>query len=286
MKNMKNCPCGSRRKISNCCEKFLNLTEECEMNYKTTLLLGWIKKYAPPIRSEFMQKMKSYIFRLSYCLDVLVERYLYFGLDINSKNDRSVDDTIYNIKHNTLLSIFAGLTCLEQGLFMQSGILFRSIIENCMVIIDVCEHENQMDKLLKDKYSVNGLVGRVKRLIPDCMVNWYGYFSTNFTHFGPLHSAPIIPRMCWPDNWLLVTGIQNVTRACFALGITLEKIHFDIVSNHFFWERKCENKEIVFIEDGPIWEWLENFREDIVSQYPPGEKRDGFTYSDKTYKLK
>ena len=169
---------------------------------------------------------------------------------------------------------------------MQSGVLFRSTLENCMVLIDVCEHENQMDKLLKDKYSVNGLVGRIKKSVPDFMIDWYGYFSANFAHFGPLHSAPIMPRKCWSDNWLLVTGIQNVTRACFAFGLTLEKMHFNMVNNHFFWERKFGNKDIVLTEDGPIWDWLENLRKDIITQYPPSEKKRGFMYTDKTYKLK
>ncbi|MBN2589627.1 MAG: hypothetical protein JXA96_07185 [Sedimentisphaerales bacterium] len=286
MTAVKKCPCKSGKLFSNCCEQYLILNTEDDMDYANTLLVEWIKKYAPPIKSEFSKKMKSYVFRISYFLEVLIARYLYFDYEANSKSDKSINETILSIKHNTLLTIFGGFSCFEQGLFMQSGILFRSVIENCMVIIDLCEHGTQRDKFLKDKYSVNGLVGRVKYLIPDFMIDWYGYFSRNFTHFGPLHSVSIIPAKCWPDNWLLVTGIQNIVRSCCAFGLTIERIHFDVIRNHFFWERKEGDTSMKLIEDGPVWDWLEDIRKDILNQYPPNERKEGIIYSDKSIKLK
>jgi hypothetical protein len=280
----KKCPCGSEKTYSNCCEKFFNLTTN-NNNLNETILLEWTKKYAPPIKTEFQLKMHKYLFRLSYYLDVITEKYLYLHFNIETKDSKEIDEMLFYMKHNPLSSIFAGLACLEQGLFMQSGAIFRSSIESCMVLIDVCEHEEQMQKLLQDKYSINNIISRIKTLIPNLMIKWYGYFTKNFAHFGPLHSAPYLPRKCWPDNWMIVIGIQNIVWACFAFGIALERIHFKDVKHHLFWKKDLETDKLIFSEEGPIWDWNDNMRKEIITQFPPNERKEGCTYTEKSYKL-
>lgn len=251
-----------------------------------TMLLGWLEKYGPPTAKEFMRKARTYIFRISWLLENLLERY--FDFPVVQKNERleSRDEPICWIEHNTLLCLFGALSCLEQGLFVQSGILLRSVLENCFVLVDLSENKGQIERLLKDKYSVNGLLGRTKSLVPDCLVEWYGYFSRNFAHFGPIHPAPYLPRLCWPENWVLVTGIQNVVRGCAGFGIVLERLHFDQSIEPVFWKLNPENGDLTFDEQKPVWEWIEELGKEIVARYPPNERKEGFIYPGKTYKLK
>jgi hypothetical protein len=203
----------------------------------------------------------------------------------NSGSDHK-DEPICWIEHNTLLCLFGALSCLDQGLFVQSGILLRSVLENCFVLVDLYENRGQIERLLQDKYSVNGLLGRTKSLVPGCLVEWYGYFSRNFAHFGPLHPAPYMPRRCWSDNHVLVLGIQDIVRGCVAFGIVLERLHFDQSIQPLFWKLDPENGDFTFDDQKPVWEWIEKLGKEIVALYPPNERKEGFTYSEKAYKLK
>ena len=133
---------------------------------------------------------------------------------------------------------------------------------------------------------MTSLVGRVKKLLPECIVTWYGYFSSNFAHFGPAHSAPYVPRRCWPDNWVLVTGIQNIVRGSVAFGIILERLYFHQTDHPVFWRAASESGILVFDEEGPVWDWIDGLGKEIISQYPPDERKKGFIYSDRPYKLR
>jgi len=233
-----------------------------------------------------MRKARTYIFRISWLLENLLERY--FDFPVVQKNGRleSRDEPICWIEHNTLLSLFGALSCIEQGLFVQSGILLRSVLENCFVLVDLSENKGQLERFLQDKYSLNGLLGRTKSSLPDCFIEWYGYFSRNFAHFGPIHPAPYLPRLCWPENWVLVTGIQNVVRGCVGFGIVLERLHFNKSIEPVFWKLDPENGNLTFDEQKPVWEWIEELGKEIVARYQPNERKEGFIYPGKTYKLK
>lgn len=280
------CLCGSRKLFSDCCEKYLTMVEGLRVDPRGTFLLEWVERYAPPMAEEFMRKVKTYVFRISWLLQGFLERY--FASPVVQKNDRleTREEPICCIEHNTLLCLFGALSCLKEGLFIQSGILLRSVLENCFVLVDLSENKGQIEKLLQDKYSVNGLLGRTKSLVPSCLVEWYGYFSRNFAHFGPLHPAPYVPRRCWAENHVLVTGIQNIVRGCVAFGIVLERLHFDQSSQPVFWKPDLKNRNLAFDEQGRVWEWIEELGKEIVAQYPPNERKEGFTYIEKTYKLK
>ncbi|MCK4820658.1 hypothetical protein KA005_33140 [bacterium] len=280
------CPCGSGKFFSACCEKYMTLVEGPTVDPNETLLLGWLEKYGPPTSEEFMKKARTYVFRISWYLDGVLEKYHNLGFRKGCTNQETADEMIYFIKHNTLLSIYGALSCLGQGLFIQSGILLRSVFENCMILVDLFENQGQVEKMLKDKYSTTGVVARVKDLVPSCMVKWYGYFSSNFAHFGPIHPAPYMPRKCWPDNWVLVTGIQNIVRGSVGFGITLERCYFSEYSHCVFWRDNANDGRLIFVEEAPIWDWIEELGKEIVGQYPPNERKEGFTYTENTYKLK
>jgi hypothetical protein len=253
---------------------------------RKTALLDWLGRCAPPTAREFRRKARAYIFRISWLLENLLERYFDFPVVQMNGRLESRDEPICWIENNTLLCLFGALSSLEQGLFVQSGILLRSVLEYCFVLVDLSENKEQMEKFLKDKYSVNGLLGRAKSSLPDRLVEWYGYFSANFAHFGPIHPAPYLPRLCWPDNWVLVTGIQNIVRGCVAFGIVLERLHFDESRQLVFWKVDSKNKKLIFEEDGTIWDWIEELGKEIIARYPPNERKEGFIYPEKKYKLK
>ena len=140
---------------------------------------------------------------------------------------------------------------------MQSGILLRSTIEDCLVLVDLVEN-NQLEKIMNGKYSASGLITRIKKFVPQNIVDWYGYFSANFTHFGPLHSAPYLPMGCYPDNWVLVCGIQNLVRSVVASHIVFERIYFDKVSVHLLWEKSQNEGNLKFKEESIVFIWAEN----------------------------
>ena len=286
MTHSRRCPCSSRKLYSNCCEKYLGMIPGLGADPKETVLLEWLERYAPPIAQEFMRKARTYIFRISWLLQSLLERY--FDSPVVRKNGRleTKDEPICCIEHNTLLCLFGALSCLEQGLFIQSGILLRSVLENCFVLVDISENKGQIERILKDKYSVNGLLGRTKLLLPECLVDWYGYFSRNFAHFGPIHPAPYTPGRCWPDNMVLVTGIQNVVRGFVGFGIVLERLHFDQAIEPVFWNLDPKNGDLTFDEQKSVWEWIKELGKEAVAKYPPKERKEGFIYTEKTYKLK
>jgi len=286
MTRSQRCPCGSRRLYSNCCEKYLGALHTLKIDPNETVLLDWLERSAPPTARMFMRKARTYIFRISWLLESFLVRY--FDFPVTSKNQRleSKDEPLRWIENNTIMCLLGALSSLEQGLFVQSGILLRSVLENCFVLFDLSENMEQMSRFLHDKYSVNGLLGRTKSSLPNCLVEWYGYFSRNFAHFGPIHPAPFLPSLCWPDNWVLVTGIQNVLRGCVAFGIVLERLHFNDSTQTIFWKIGSKDKQFVFDEENTIWDWIEELGKEIVTRYPPNERKEGFMYSEKKYKLR
>jgi len=164
--------------------------------------------------------------------------------------------------------------------------LLRAEVEDCLVILDLCENREQIEKYTKGKYSTNGLLSRVKHLIPDVLVGWYGYFSANFSHFGPLHPAPYMPRACYPENWVIVIGVQNFMRGIITFHIILERVYYKFTPNPIFWKYNKEKKELEFCDDNAVFEWNEKLGEEIVSKFPPDEKKAGHTYTKEKYKTK
>jgi len=286
MTRSRRCLCGSRKLYSNCCEEYLGTIQGLDSDPKETVLLEWLGRYEPPLSTEFMRKVRTYVFRISWLLESFLERY--FDFPVIQKNSRleTKEAPVSWIEHNTLLCLIGALSCLRQGLFMQSGILLRSVLENCFVLVDISQNRDQLDKMLFGKYRTSNVIARVKEFLPNCIVEWYGYFSANFAHFGPLHSVPYLPRKCWPDNWVLVTGIQNIVRGCVAFGIVLERLHFDRLRQPIFWEFDSDNRGLRFKDQGAVWEWIERLGKELVTKYPPNERKEDFTYTGKTYRTK
>jgi hypothetical protein len=281
------CPCKSGKNYEECCKPYILDLNLRLLNRDETILLSWFEIYSKPIYRSFFEKTEKYLFRISCYLDNIVDEYLPLGYPSNGAVEyKKIDEDFFCIKHNILMSLFASVTSLSQGLFIQSGTLLRSGLEDCLVILDLCENKGQIKKYIEGKYSTNGLLTRVNCLIPDILVKWYGYFSANFSHFGPLHPAPYMPRACYPENWVIVIGTQNVMRGIVSLHIILEKIYYGFTKSPVFWKYNTKNNQIEFNDDSPVFQWNEKLGKEIVSEFPPGEKKAGCTYTEEEYKTK
>lgn len=283
-KNMQKCPCGSGKAFSDCCEKFLRAPKNYVWGTNhETILFDWLNTYSKPIINSFIRKTRPYVFRISSYLDCIIKEY--FDLEVEGcfHNKVEVNDTIFSIKNNILHSLLASFVCACQGLFLQSGTQLRSMIEDCLVLIDFSENPGQLNKYLKGKYSTNNLLTRVKPYIPQNIVAWYGCFSANYTHFGPLHSATYLPTGCYGDNYVLVIVLRNLVRAIVSFHIVLERIHFNQIESPILWSYEEAESKYSFCDNSQIFDWAEELGNDIVAHFPPDERKEGFIYSSKQY---
>lgn len=281
------CPCGSGKTFSECCKPYFSMLGLSPDRPATqTIFFEWLGIYSEPIVNSFLEKSRTYIFRISCYLDWIMDQF--FPLEFNEigADKEAVSKAVFSIENNITHSLLASFSCLSQGLFIQSGILLRSLVEDCLVLIDLSESRNQVDRFLKGKYSTRGLVSRVKTSLPPNIIEWYGYFSANFTHFGPLHPAPYLPRACYPDNYVLVAGLQNIVRATVTFHVVLERVYFDKTPLPLFWKRIEGEADLVFDEDSPVFTWTEELGKEIVSRYPPDEHKEGFFYDSQGYRTK
>jgi hypothetical protein len=251
-----------------------------------TELIDWLGKYAPPIVSSFTDKAGTYVFRLSYYLDMILDAYYGLGYKGVWSDQESVKRAVFSIKSNILLSVIASVSCLSQGLFLQSGAVLRCMFEECFLLLDIFENKKQLRQFLDGTYSARGVVSRIKKLVPKDVVSWYGYLSANFTHAGPLHPAPYLPAACYPDNYVLVIGFQNIVRAVVTLHIVLERVHFSDARRHFFWKQATGGTDLVFDENSSVFSWTEALGKEMVKRYPPDERKDWLSYDTKGYRAK
>jgi len=201
------------------------------------------------------------------------------------EQQRQLDEAVRAIKHNVMLSLFGSLTCLAQGLFIQSGSLVRCCIEDSLVLLDFFTDETQLNRFLSGTYSASKVLTRVKRHIPDNLTRWYGHFSANFAHFGPFHSASYLPRACFPDNYVVGSGLENLLLATYMFHVVLERAHFDQLPKVFFWVQGADGL-LEFSEDDRITKYVNKLQQEIISVFPPGERKDGYIYGPREYHTK
>lgn len=277
------CPCGSNKDFSKCCEPYVLFLFR-DKKSEESVLISWMDRYSLPIQNSFRKKAGSIIFRLSIYVDVVFDFLCPLGFkDYPEQQDR-LDETVRAIKHNIMLSLFASLSCLAQGLFLQSGSLIRCCIEDSFVLLDLHENEEQLSKFLSEKYSSSNVLKRVKKYIPKDFIRWYGHFSANFSHFGPFHSAPYMPRACYPDNYVIGSGLENLLLATYMFHVVLERVHFKQLKESFFWVSRDGSFE--FLEDNNITEYVHKLQSVILAKFPPDERKEGYQYGQREYRTK
>lgn len=286
--NFESCICGSKLSYSDCCEPYTTILGIKDINKHTkieTVLIDWMERYSIPIMNSYKEKVGKFVFRVSLYLDIFFDYFYPLGFNKIATNQKLMDESIKAIKHNILLHIVGALSCLSQGLFLQSGTLIRSCLEDSFVLGDLFLNEEQAEKFLNNKYSTNGLISRIKAYLPSYLANWYGFFSANFTHFGPLHPAPYMPRACYADNYIIGAGTENVILATLAFHIILERIYLNNSNESIFWKYNHQHK-LEFNNDNKVFTFTDKLRDELFSQFPPDEKRKGYTYSNRRFRLK
>lgn len=277
------CPCGSNKDFSKCCEPYVLLLCR-DTKFEETVLISWMDRYSLPIQNSFRKKAESIIFRLSIYADVVFDSLCPLGFKEHPEQQHRLDESARAIKHNIMLSLFASLSCLSQGLFLQSGSLIRCCIEDSFVLLDLNENENQLSKFLSENYSSSNVLKRVKKFIPKEFILWYGHFSANFSHFGPFHSAPYKPRACYPDNYIIGSGLENLLLSTYMFHVVLERVHFKQLTASFFWAPRDVGFE--FLEDNHITKYVKKLQSVILAKFPPDERKEGYQYAQREYRTK
>ncbi len=277
------CKCGSEKPYVDCCEPYYSMLD-LNSDELEPLLIDWRLRYGFATCEGFHKRASTFSFRISIYLDSIINKYLPLGYLENRDDD--TDETIISIKHNILLGLFGAYSCLSEGLFIQSGILLRSVVEDCFILVDIFLNPDQLRRVLDNKYSTSKLLSRIKNEIPAELIDYYGYFSANFSHFGAVHPAPYRPRACYEDNWVLVLGIENLIRAILTFHISLERIYFKQTRDPFFWEKDVHNNRLCFNGDNIVYDWVNKLIKELQKSFPPDERKNGFEYTEKSYKLK
>jgi len=278
------CPCESGKDFSTCCEPYTSLLHKVE-RLDETVLLSWINRYSLPIQDSFKKKASTIVFRISIYADIVFESLYLLGFRLFRHDQENLDESFRAAKHNIMLSLFASLSCLSQGLFLQSGSLIRCCIEDSLVLLDLSEHDSQLIKFLSGNYLANNVLKRVKQFIPKNFLRWYGHYSANFIHFGPFHTAPYIPRACYPDNYVLGSGLENLLLAMYMIHVVLERAHFNQLQKPFFWI--SHNKSYPeFQENNIITQYVHNLQKEIYLKFHPDKREKGYSYTSKTYRAK
>ncbi len=281
------CACGSGLAFAACCKRFLvALSLKSPQPKAETILVDWLDTYSPPISQSFRSKARPTLFRISAYLDCIVNLYFGYGFTRSSCNPERADRAITSTKNNIMYSLYGALSCLSQGLFLQSGIILRSLIKDCLVLVDLFENEGEMERLLRGEYTSKDLIPRTQRLIPKDVRKWYECFSANFTHFGPAHPAPYLPAACYPDNFVLVVGLQDLVRAVVTFHVVLERVYFDRTANPMLWKRSEPSDGLLFDKKSPVFAWAQELGKDLTSRFPPHERKEGFIYDDEGFRLK
>ena len=282
-KQRRDCPCGSGRQFSNCCGPYaLMLPQYGEA--KESVLISWMDRYSIAIQNSFRQKAQNFLYRISIYADIIFDFLCPLGFRPFPENQDTMDVSVKAIKHNIMLSLISSLSCLSQGLFLQSGSLIRNCIEDSLVLLDINENELQLKKFLLGNYSANNVLKRVKQYIPAEFKGWYGHFSANFAHFGPFHAAPYTPRACYPDNYVLGSGLENILLATYMFHVVLERTHYNQLPSPSFW-RNCKGW-LEFSADNGITRYIHRLQDAILEEFPPEERKAGFSYFSKVYRAK
>ncbi|MBI5374206.1 MAG: SEC-C domain-containing protein [Candidatus Schekmanbacteria bacterium] len=278
------CLCGSGKPYETCCKIYFNLLNLKHGPIKDeTIFFEWINKYSNPIVEAFIDKTHVYIYRISLYLDLVFNRYFNLGFEESPLKD--MNNPVTAIKLHILHTLLGSFSCLSQGLYFQSGILLRSVMEDCFVLIDIFERKNQYQCFIQNKYSTNGLISRVKNVMPDFIIRWYGHFSANFAHVGPLHPISYLPRACYPDNYIIFSGLHHLVVVIVGIHLTFERVHFDQIDEPFLWETTEENK-LSLNENSKIFDLTNTLLDELCSEFSPDERKTGFIYSEKCYRPK
>ena len=278
------CVCGSDKNYSDCCAPYINLIGIKAIE-KDSILVSWLDKYSNPIMQTFRRKTLQILFRISVYAEFAYSKIGYLGCGFYHDESDYLDQAIISTKRNIIHSFLGATSCLSQGLFLQCGALIRCCIEDSFVILDLLSNEDQLRLFLRGKYLTGNVLSRIRQSIPRYFLKWYGHFSANYAHFGPFHCAPYIPKKCYPDNYILGSGLENLLLGIYLFHVTMERAHISQIKSPIFW-LASESKTWYFNEENYIAEFVNAIQKDTFKYFPPDEKKENFIYGPNSYKAK
>ncbi len=279
------CACGSEKLSSDCCGpicKILNISLDVEPD--DSLLTGWLTVYGPPIRDSFIKKASRFLYPISRYYDLIVNKY--GALPLLNKDDPQGRMTTTSLKMNIEHYVLGALTALAHGLFIPTGALLRCSIESSLALLDIASNPKSWLSFIDDSYDSRNVVSRIKRYVTKDVILWYGYLTANFVHIGPAHGAPVIPNICFRDNFVIVSSLQDIVRTCATYHMILERIHFNQIDDPMFWRRREDFDYIEHIEDGVVYKWAAALGELVLHEFPLNERKSDYIYLGKTIRLK
>lgn len=277
----KKCYCGSDKLYNNCCKGYIELFYKKPIDNEDLLLTSWLKYDSYGHMREFNRIFQKYIFRIAHYYNFL-ENITYF---VNKKYSKKDTELIMGIQLNIRHSILSALNVSATGLFLQSGIILRSAFEDILVLFDIEKNKISFEVLDKNRYKIKGILSRIKHKLPEQVVKWYGYLSSNFTHYNIIHTTPYMPTKCHADNVASFVTFQNILWTLCTYHIVLEYLYYDFIHRKIFWING-KNEPSIEIEKTVIHDWLEMFKKEIKSEFNPNERKAGLQYSERDYKFK
>jgi len=140
----------------------------------------------------------------------------------------------------------------------------------------------KMEQFEKGELNTKGVLHKIKKIMPDFITDFYYYLTANYSHCGPFHQALFMPRTCYPDNYEIMVGLNNLALSTLIYHITLELAYLNQIKEPQLWLKE-EHK---YIDTSSFSEWQYLFYEDVLADFPPDEKKFYIIYSRKHIKPK
>jgi len=275
------CPCGSGKTYEECCNKYFSLLQISPRQIEESFLFGWFSKYSEPIKTTFIQKTKKYLFQISEYIGAIIGTYYEQHYPKSIISD-SYDEGFTGLKNNAINVLLGASHCLAYGLFIPHGVLLRSLLEICFTIHVVTDDINKMEQFEKGELSTKKVLHKIKKIMPEYITDFYYYLTANYSHCGPFHKALLMPSACYPENYVIMVGLNNLALSTLIYHITLELAYLDYIEKPKFWIKEGPT----YTDTSSIIEWQSRFCEEVISDFPPSNKISYMTYSKKDIKPK
>ncbi|MCK4593161.1 SEC-C domain-containing protein [bacterium] len=275
------CYCGSGKTYEECCNKYFSLLHISPRKIEESYLFEWFSKYSEPVKTTFIKKTKKYLYQISEYLDAIIGVYYEQGYPKSIVSD-VYDEGFTGLKNSAINVLLGSTHCLAYGLFIPHGVLLRSFLEICFTIHIVTEDIKKMEQFEKGELSTKKVLHKIKKIMPEFITDFYYYLTANFAHCGPFHQALLMPRACYPENYTIMVGLNNLALSTLIYHITLELAYLNDISSPQFWIKEGPT----YTETSSILDWQYLFYEDVVADFPPDEKKFYMKYSRKHVKPK
>ncbi|HEY5125066.1 MAG TPA: SEC-C domain-containing protein [Ignavibacteria bacterium] len=189
----KECPCGSKKKYKDCCEKtvyensIFDLLNKKEIKINDSRLIKAMLYTSEEIVNSFdticeleLKKISKYYSLAMHNIDITVKY---------SNNFNELTKSLFSILMNITWSIGASLDLMRRGYRLEPGLIYRNIFERVSVIIYATFCEKNIEIIYNDKFNSSRTISFSKKIIDVIGIGW-GLLSKHIVHIGKLHQLP------------------------------------------------------------------------------------------------